>query len=370
MSGKFLGGESMKTIRIGTRSSRLALIQTQYVIDAIHEVDPSTYCKIVAMESLGDRMIEKPLNSFGRNGVFCDEIERAILNDEIDLAVHSSKDMSFELPEELEIMGTLKREDPRELLITNRQQPHRKDKKIIRIGTCSVRRQTQIEAYLPNIQCVSLRGDVETRLNKLASGMYDGIILAAAGIKRLGLQEDSRFHFQYYSIGEFVPAPGQGIIAIEGKRHSQWKEIIDKISDPVAFEELRLERSLYRRLTDDDNSPSSVHVQIKKILESVTVGKSADKDKQIAEDKEEQIEEEQIAEDKEEQIEEEQIAEEKQIPAEEGHVAEKEEFHNQEIEIWVLFEEKIGSKVKHFQGNISDTVKMAEQYIEMRRQTV
>lgn len=318
----------MKTVRIGTRSSRLALIQTQYVIDAIHELDPSIHCKIVTMESLGDRMIEKPLDSFGRHGVFCDEIESAILKDEIDLAVHSSKDMSFDLPAGLEILGTLKREDPREILISNRHQPYRREQEIIRIGTCSVRRQTQIEAYLPNIQCISLRGDVETRLNKLAQGMYDGIILAAAGVKRLGLQGDSRFYFQYYDVGEFVPAPGQGIIAIEGRRQSQWKEIIYKISDRLSFEELRLERTLYRRLTDDENSPSSVHVQIKKVLESETVGKIEEK--------------------------------------EEFHDQEKEELDNQEIEIWILNEEEKGSKVKHFQGNISDTVKLAEQYIEMR----
>lgn len=321
----------MKTMRIGTRSSRLALVQTQYVIDAIQEMDPSIHCEIVAMESLGDRFIEKPLSSFGQQGVFCDEIESAILNDEIDIAVHSSKDMSFSLPEGLEILGTLKREDPREILITNRQQPHRRENEIIRIGTCSVRRQTQIETYFPKIQCVSLRGDVETRLNKLAGGMYDGIILAAAGVKRLGLQEDSRFYFQYYAVGEFVPAPGQGIIAIEGRRQSQWKEIINKISDRVAFKELRLERTLYRRLTDDDNSPSSVHVQMKKVLESEIVG---------------------------------------QIAGKEEKITDNEEVHSQEIEIWVLSEEKVGSKVKHFQGNIIDTVKMAEQYIEIRKQIV
>lgn len=250
----------MEIIRIGTRSSRLALIQTQYLIDAIHAIDPSIQCKIVTMESSGDRNIDQPLTSFATHGVFCDELEAAILQGTIDVAVHSSKDMSLELPEGLSILGALQREDPREILIQNRNSTH----KLHRIGTCSHRRQIQIKKNLSDIQCLPLRGDVETRLNKLANGMYDGIILAAAGVIRLRLQDDERFQFQYYDVNEFVPAPGQGIIAIEGSCNSRWKKLIEMITDPISFEELKLERSIYEMLEDKDNGSSSVHVNIHK----------------------------------------------------------------------------------------------------------
>lgn len=179
----------MEKLIIGTRGSALALAQTELVIRQIKEVSPQVECEIRIITTKGDKIMEKPLIEFGGKGVFVTEIEEKLKNGEIDLAVHSAKDMPVELAEGLAILGVLKREDPRDVLVTMDWEGFLQ-KEHPRIGTSSLRRRAQIQQEFPNALCQSLRGNVNTRLKKLEDGMYDGILLAAAGLRRLGLEQE------------------------------------------------------------------------------------------------------------------------------------------------------------------------------------
>lgn len=230
-----------RTIRIGTRKSKLALIQTNIIIQELQALEPGLSFEIVPISTVGDEMLDVPLLQFGGKGVFVDAFERALLNQEIDLAVHSAKDMPMELPEGLAIVGIPKRGDPRDVLVTLGKglDPGRTNI----IGTSSLRRQIQIEQHYP-VECRSLRGNVPTRLEKLKRGEYDGIILAAAGIQRLGLMESGEFHYHYFSPEEFIPAAGQGTLAVEGRLGDDLAVLVGRITDPDTELCLRMERKI------------------------------------------------------------------------------------------------------------------------------
>ncbi len=246
-----------KKIRIGTRGSSLALVQTDLVIETIKQNYPELECEIVIIQTTGDKILDKPLLEFGGKGVFVTEFEEALLRDEIDLAVHSAKDMPMVIGQGLDIIGVLKREDPRDVLITM-QSVKIEEKEEAIIGTSSLRRQIQVEDIYSNIKCSSLRGNVNTRLNKLTAGMYDGIILAAAGIKRLKLDKELEYHYRYFDVEELVPAGGQGIIAIEGKRNTTLSELLNHISDPTARMELDIERRVLELFNAGCHEPIGV----------------------------------------------------------------------------------------------------------------
>lgn len=234
-----------RTIRIGTRKSKLALIQTNIIIQELQAVEPGLSFEIVPISTVGDEMLDVPLLQFGGKGVFVDAFERALLNKEIDLAVHSAKDMPMELPEGLAILGVPKRGDPRDVLVTLGKELDPCKRNII--GTSSLRRQIQIEQLYP-VECRSLRGNVPTRLEKLKQGEYDGIILAAAGIKRLGLENSEEFHYHYFSPEEFIPAAGQGILAVEGRLNDDLCELVGRITDTVSELCLGTERRILKHL--------------------------------------------------------------------------------------------------------------------------
>ena len=203
------------TIRIGTRNSRLAMIQTEMVADSLRAAAPGTQVLLEARLTTGDKILNKPLQEFGGKGVFVSEFEEGILEGRLDLAVHSAKDMPMELAEGLSIVGVPRREDPRDVLVTASGRPVPETGEIV-IGTSSPRRKLQIELLGTelwpggSVRCENLRGNVQTRLGKLESSMYHGIILAAAGLKRLGLLEDPRYNFQFLECESFIPAGGQG----------------------------------------------------------------------------------------------------------------------------------------------------------------
>lgn len=254
-------------IRIGTRGSKLALVQTDLVIQAIKEIEPELAFEIVVFDTQGDKNLEKPLTEFGTQGIFVEEFEEKILRDEIDIAVHSAKDMAVELPKGLEIISVLKREDPRDILVTtNLEIFHEKNPAIV--GTSSLRREAQIKELYPHIQCKPIRGDVTARLKKLESGMYDGIILAAAGLKRLNLDKEVKYQYQYLEVDDFIPAPAQGIIAIESKVGSRWTDILHRVCDKNSKIELEIERNLYSLLqescygTTDTLNASSIYSKV------------------------------------------------------------------------------------------------------------
>ncbi len=200
-------------VKIGTRGSRLALIQTQGVVDAMKELHPELQIELVIIKTKGDQIQDVALEKIGDKGLFVTEIEKALLEGHIDMAVHSLKDMPGDLTEGLRFVPEIKREDPRDILLMNT--PISKIDDIPKgaiIGTGSKRRKYQILALRPDLCVKDIRGNVDTRIEKMKSGAYDGIILAKAGLNRLGITPEFGYIF---SEAEMLPAPAQGILAIQ-----------------------------------------------------------------------------------------------------------------------------------------------------------
>ncbi len=247
-------------IRIGTRKSNLALAQTNLVIEEMKRIEPEVEVEIVSISTKGDRILDQPLLSFGGKGVFVEEFESKIQKGEIDIAVHSAKDMPMELMDDLCIVSVLKREDPRDVLVTRKGTLWDKNTHSV-IGTSSLRRKMQIENY-GNVKCKDLRGNVNTRLQKLENGEYDGIILAMAGLKRLGLERDERFDMTPFDCETFIPAGGQGIIAIEGLKTSLFSELFEKIDHKATRQELLFERQVLKNLNAGCHEPIGVFSKV------------------------------------------------------------------------------------------------------------
>lgn len=243
-----------KVIRIGTRGSKLALAQTEMVIEELKRRYPEWNIETVIIHTQGDKILDKPLIDFGGKGVFITEFEEALLDGMIDLAIHSSKDMPTELEEGLVIAAVLPRADARDVLVTRKgllsvsKDVIHSDFSDITIGTGSLRRQFQLMALYPAIRCISIRGNVPTRLQKIRTGECDGVVLAAAGLSRLGLLEEDDFDYRYFSYDEMVPAGGQGIIAVEGRAEDEITELVKSISDEKTYYELETERSILKQL--------------------------------------------------------------------------------------------------------------------------
>lgn len=229
-------------IKIGTRKSKLALAQTKMVVNEIKKYFPSINIEVVHFTTKGDKVLNKPLINIGGKGVFVTEIEDALLNKEIDLAVHSAKDLPLKLQDNLTISSVLKRGNYRDTLVTVKGKEIDFSREII-IGTGSNRRKLAFKNLYPNATFKDIRGNVDTRLNKLYNGEYDGIILAMAGLERLDLLSDSRFTFTPFDYKEFVPAPCQGIIAIES-RNNDLTEILSKINHKDTFYSFQTERHI------------------------------------------------------------------------------------------------------------------------------
>ena len=203
-----------KTIRIGTRKSLLALIQTDIVKNKLLEAYPDLEVEIAKIDTKGDQILDKSLTSFGGKGVFTAELEAELLSGRIDIAVHSAKDMPMQFPEGLGIGAVLDRADVRDTFVTTDGRKLEDLEPGSIVGTSSLRRELLIKEINPYVQIKMLRGNVQTRLRKLKEGQYDGIILAAAGIERLGYQEEEGVFYQYLDPDVFLPAAGQGILAV------------------------------------------------------------------------------------------------------------------------------------------------------------
>ncbi len=257
-----------KTIRIGTRKSALAVAQANLVAEALAKTGTGLSAELVLKQTEGDRILDRPLLEFGGKGVFVAEFEQALLQGEIDFAVHSAKDLPMELEEGLGIVAVLEREDPRDVLVT----PASKDisgKREIVIGTSSLRRKLQIEeigkTMWPEavVRCENIRGNVPTRLSKLMEGSYDGILLAAAGLKRLGLWEDSQYDYHCFDCETFIPAGGQGILAVEGRLDSGLEAVVKPLEDETARLCLSLERRILKLLNAGCHEPVGVYSRLK-----------------------------------------------------------------------------------------------------------
>lgn len=205
-------GWAVKCIQIGSRGSALALAQTRWVRERLERHFPGIRCEIVEIQTRGDQILDQPLSQVGGKGLFIKEIEERLLDGRIDLAVHSLKDMPAGLPEGLCIGAVSEREDPRDVLISRGGMPLRELRQGARIGTSSLRRKAQLLQHRPDLEVVSLRGNINTRLRKLEESDLDGIVLAAAGLCRMGWEGRIA---EYFDPGEWVPAVGQGALAVE-----------------------------------------------------------------------------------------------------------------------------------------------------------
>lgn len=201
-------------IRIATRKSPLALWQAEHVAGLLNAAFPQVRTKLIKMTTRGDKILDAPLAKVGGKGLFVKELEQGMLEGEADIAVHSMKDVPVEFPDGLHLAAILKREDPTDAFVSNRFASLNQLPANARIGTSSLRRQCQIKEKFPQAEILSLRGNVNTRLAKLDAGEFDAIILASAGLKRLGL--GGRITAQL-APDESLPAIGQGAIGIESR---------------------------------------------------------------------------------------------------------------------------------------------------------
>lgn len=199
-------------IRIATRQSPLALWQAEFVKAELEKIHPDLYVELVPMVTRGDKILDTPLAKIGGKGLFVKELEHAMLDGRADIAVHSMKDVPMEFPSGLGLSVICEREDPRDAFVSNHYKKLNDLPQGAKVGTCSLRRQCQLKANRPDIEILDLRGNVGTRLAKLDEGQYDAIILAAAGLKRLGLQARIAHEIE---TDWMLPAGGQGAVGIE-----------------------------------------------------------------------------------------------------------------------------------------------------------
>lgn len=229
----------MKKIRIGTRGSALALAQAELTKNLLFEKFPGVDAEIRVIRTVGDKDRVRSLVSFGGQGVFVKEIEEALLAGEIDLAVHSLKDVPDSMDSKLALSGFLKRENPRDVLVSNGI-PFVELRTGAIVGTGSPRRVLQIKAIRPDIRCVNLRGNLPSRIEKVKSGELDAILLGAAGLVRLGLSSEISDVFPVDSV---TPAIGQGIVAVQCLRENAFAQsAAEAISDENAVLSARAER--------------------------------------------------------------------------------------------------------------------------------
>ena len=241
-----------KPLRLGTRGSRLALVQADIVRSAL-AAQAGAACEIVTLKTSGDRIQDRPLADAGGKGLFTKELEEALFHGEIDLAVHSMKDVPTALPEGLAIAAILPRADVRDAFISPIAQTLAELPKGARVGTSSVRRTAQVKRARPDVETVLLRGNVDTRLRKLDEGHYDAIILALAGLERLGLADRVTWILEPI---EWLPALAQGAIGVEIRvDDADTGKAVHRLDDPVSATALACERAFQAALDGSCRTP-------------------------------------------------------------------------------------------------------------------
>ncbi len=233
-------------LRIGTRGSQLALWQANWVKEQLIRKHPDLDVEIHTIKTTGDKILDVPLAKVGGKGLFVKEIEEALLERSVDLAVHSMKDVPTELPDGLGIVAVSEREDPRDAVLGRNKTPILELPQGAKIGTSSLRRQAQLFAARPDFAIEPLRGNINTRLRKLKEGMYDAIILAMAGVRRLGWDKEVT---EVVDPGIMLPAIGQGALGIEARLDDDASlERIAFLNDDVTSSCVAAERAFLHRL--------------------------------------------------------------------------------------------------------------------------
>jgi hydroxymethylbilane synthase len=252
--------QKRSTLVLGTRGSKLAVHQSEWVQARIRELAPQLNVTLRRIQTSGDKILDVPLAKIGGKGLFVKEIEEALLSGEIDLAVHSMKDVPTELPPGLDLLCIPTREDPRDALISRdgtrfKDLPHG-----ARVGTSSLRRQAQLLQVRPDLSIGMLRGNLDTRLKKLREGRFDAIVLAAAGLRRLGWEREIT---EYLSPEISLPAIGQGALGIEGRRDDAFvREVLNGLEHGPTRIMVMAERALLHRLQGGCQVPIAAHATL------------------------------------------------------------------------------------------------------------
>jgi len=244
-------------LTIGTRGSALALWQARHVASIIEKSAPSIKVELMTIKTQGDKILDAPLSKIGGKGLFTKEIEDALLDGRVDLAVHSLKDLPTELPEGLVLAAIMKREDPRDAFISRDGRQLDDLPAGARIGTSSLRRKAFLLHRFPALEVISIRGNVDTRVRKMETEDLAGVMLAAAGIVRMGLADRIT---QYMDSDTVIPAIGQGALAIETRAEDPAiAKIAAMLDDPVTSRCARVERAFLRRMGGGCQVPMAAH---------------------------------------------------------------------------------------------------------------
>lgn len=246
----------MKIIRIGTRESRLACVQAELVSNYIGQHCPGYEAQLVKLLTAGDRDLTKSLEEFGGKGAFVRELDIALVKGETDLSVHSLKDMPMEVSQAIPVIGYSRREDARDVLVLPRGADQYDGQRPI--GCSSIRRRVQLKELYPQARVKPIRGNVPTRLKKLDAGEYGALVLAAAGLKRLGLSDRIS---RYFSAEEMVPAAGQGIVCVQGRQGRDYG-YLDGFFDKEAKLCAVCERAFMAYLNGGCSLPAGVYARI------------------------------------------------------------------------------------------------------------
>lgn len=260
-----------KRITIGTRGSKLALWQAEFVKTHLQKLSPDLGIEIRKIKTTGDKILDVPLAQVGGKGLFVKEIEEALLRYEADIAVHSMKDVPTDFPDGLHLPVVCEREDPRDALIVNNKLKVKSEKlkpslifslpKKAKVGTSSLRRSCQLLSLRPDLKIEQLRGNLDTRLRKLDEGQFDAIILAAAGMKRLGLQDRIT---EILPPDISLPAIGQGAVGIECRVNDEWvNNLISALNHPETFLCVKAERAFLKKLEGGCQVPIAAHARLK-----------------------------------------------------------------------------------------------------------
>ena len=248
------------TLRIATRSSPLAIWQAEYVQQRLTALNPSLTVELVRIKTQGDIILDTPLAKIGGKGLFVKELEQAMLDGRADIAVHSMKDVPMELPEGLTLAVICEREDPRDAFVCNTYERFDDLPFGAHVGTSSLRRSAQLKAARPDLLISSLRGNVQTRLDKLDAGEFDAILLAAAGLKRLGLGERIR-HELMPEVS--LPAVGQGAVGIECREDDpRVHALLAPLNDPLTWDRVVAERAMNRKLEGGCQVPIAGYAEL------------------------------------------------------------------------------------------------------------
>ena len=250
----------MPPIRIATRKSALALWQARHVAERLKAAHPGIEVELLPLSTKGDKILDSPLAKIGGKGLFVKELEIGILEGRADIAVHSMKDVPAAFPEGLQLHAILEREDPFDAFVSNTFESLDALPQGARLGTSSLRRQAQVQARRPDLRVLSLRGNVNTRLAKLDAGEYDAILLACAGLKRLGFQTRIR---QSLTADLSLPATGQGAIGIECRgADPDIHALLAPLDDADTHGRVRAERAMNQRLNGGCQAPIAGYAEL------------------------------------------------------------------------------------------------------------